>query len=159
MFKTILVATDLSENSDLTLRHALAIARSCQARLHIVHALEDLSDDARNTLMMFVLDDKTRSRVLRGRGDAARALLSARLEEFWQQAGDKDLDSRDLVSSAEVVDGPPAEAILREAQRLEAELIVLGAHRHSVSQTYLGTVAKRVLRRSRVPTLIVPRPE
>ncbi|GAB6147125.1 hypothetical protein JCM12294_45690 [Desulfocicer niacini] len=39
---------------------------------------------------------------------------------------------------------------------MNADLIVMGTHEKGVSHTFLGTVAKRVLQRSRTPALIVP---
>ncbi len=50
-------------------------------------------------------------------------------------------------------------AHLRRSVELGCDLIVLGAHDHGFSHTFLGTVAKRVLRRSKIPTLIVPNPD
>ena len=60
------------------------------------------------------------------------------------------------VSSVELVDGHSAEMILQRAAELNCQLIVMGTHEHGTGHTFIGTVAKRVLRRSQIPTLIVP---
>jgi nucleotide-binding universal stress UspA family protein len=63
---------------------------------------------------------------------------------------------QDQIETIEIIDGYPAEVILRRAHELKCNLIVLGAHDHGFSHTFLGTVAKRVLRRADIPTLVVP---
>ena len=44
----------------------------------------------------------------------------------------------------------------RRAKTHNCDLIVMGSHERGMSHTFLGSVAKSVLRRSHVPTLIVP---
>lgn len=52
--------------------------------------------------------------------------------------------------------GSPAAAILRIADELESDLIVLGTHgRTGLTHLLLGSVAERVLRGARVPVLSV----
>lgn len=55
------------------------------------------------------------------------------------------------------VQGPTAETILAQAELLDATLIVLGAHhRGAIRELFVGSVARRVLRHTRRPVLIVP---
>ena len=55
-----------------------------------------------------------------------------------------------------VCESYPAEEILKTASKHDCDLIVMGSHERGMTHTFLGSVAKSVLRRSRVPTLIVP---
>lgn len=56
-----------------------------------------------------------------------------------------------------VVDENPAEAVLREAQALGATHIVLGSHGHAVVfELLVGSVTQAVLRKSRIPVVVVP---
>lgn len=82
--------------------------------------------------------------------------MAERQKEFWQHVSDEDKDIQNQVASIELVDGYPAEVILRRASELGCDLIIIGADEHGFSHTFLGTVAKRVLRRSSIPTLVVP---
>jgi universal stress protein A len=53
-----------------------------------------------------------------------------------------------------VVNGDPAEAVLKAARDLNADLIVMGTHgRKGLSHLVLGSVAERVIRESPIPVL------
>jgi len=57
------------------------------------------------------------------------------------------------------VEGLPADEILRAARRARADLVVMGTHgRRGVSRLFMGSVAERVVRESRVPVLTVRAP-
>lgn len=152
----LLFATDLSRNSTYALRQAAVLAQATGAEIHVLHVNEPLSEDAAITLEMFVLNEDARKAATERRHEMVRQLLAERQARFWSQLKGDDAQIRNQVTSVEVTDGYPAEVILRRSKELECDLIVLGAHDHGFSQTFLGSVAKRVLRRSQIPTLIVP---
>lgn len=156
LFTNILFATDLSQNSTYALRHAASLAQATGAEIHVLHVAEPLSDDARVALEMFVLNEASRKQALEKRGEMLRNLLAERQERFWGAMEGEDAKIRAQVTSIEIVEGYPAEAILRRAKDLNCDLIVMGAHDHGITHTFLGSVAKRVLRRAAIPTLIVP---
>lgn len=153
---TILYATDLSNTSVHAFRYAVCLAKALDARLHILHAIEPISEEARMTLQLFVADPAQRRAALEQRAQTARALLDERQEIFWAQLPADEQALRTRVDEIEVIEGFAAEAILQRAQNLPADMILMGSHAHGISHTFLGTVAKRVLRRARIPTLIVP---
>ncbi|MGI9512770.1 MAG: universal stress protein [Anderseniella sp.] len=152
----ILFTTDLSKNSTYALTHAASMAKMTGAKLHVLHVVEPLSDDARVTIQMFMQDEESRDKAMSTRHEHAKAVLAERQKNFWAALPEEDRDVREQVESIELVDGYPAEVILRRAKELKCDLIVLGAHDHGFSHTFLGTVAKRVLRRADIPTLVVP---
>lgn len=152
----ILFATDLSENSTPAGLRAAGLARATGARVHLLHVQEPLSEDARVTLELFMLSEHGRDDALRRRREMVEGVLAERQERFWETLGDAAGALRDQLEAIEVVEGYPAETILRRAHELGVDLVVLGAHNHGLTQTFLGSVAKRVLRRSDIPTLVVP---
>lgn len=152
----ILCATDLSKHSAHTLCHAAGLAAVTGAKLHMVHAVQPMSDDARITLQMFMQTTGSAEAAMKARHDHAKTVMAERQKHFWNHVAEEDKEIQNQVASIELVDGYPAEVILRRAAELKCDLIVLGAHEHGYSQTFLGTVAKRVLRRSPIPTLVVP---
>jgi nucleotide-binding universal stress UspA family protein len=61
--------------------------------------------------------------------------------------------------TALTVQGPTVETIVEQAERLGADLLVLGAHHHGlIERLFIGSVARQVLRRTPCPVLIVPEP-
>ena len=65
----------------------------------------------------------------------------------------------DQIAAIEVCEGYPEEQILKKAKEFDCDAIIMGANEKGVSNTFLGSVAKRVLRRSRTPVIIVPLPK
>lgn len=152
----ILFATDLSDNSYFAFRHAVALAHLSGAEIHVLHVVEPLSDDAKTTLLLFVQDEKKRQEAMASRIEPARVRLQERQDKFWGEVEEAECKVRDQIVALDVVEGYAAEEILSRANANSCDLIVLGTHQHGFSHTFLGSTAKRVLRRSRVPTLIVP---
>jgi nucleotide-binding universal stress UspA family protein len=55
------------------------------------------------------------------------------------------------------VQGPTVDMILAQADQLQADLIVVGSHGHGATYDLLvGSVSSGVIRKSRVPVLVVP---
>ena len=154
--KTILYATDLSNTSVYAFRYALCLANALDVRLHLLHVVEPVSEEMRMTLQLFVADRKARDVAINHRRETVKALLEERQAVYWQHLPKDDQALRDRVDDIEIVEGFAAEEILKKADSLSAGMILMGSHEQGVSHTFLGTVAKRVLRRSRIPTLIVP---
>jgi len=56
-----------------------------------------------------------------------------------------------------MVQGPTVETIVRQAEKLEAEVIVVGSHgRGKLFDLVVGSVSAGVIRKSKVPVLVVP---
>ena len=152
----ILVATDLSGNSDNALRFALSMAQANNAKLHVLHVTEPLSQDAVVTMQMFMQDDASLKQAITNRHEFVKQLLKDNQKAFIKTLSADDKDAYASVSSVELVDGHPAEEILTRAKKLKCGLIVMGTHEHGTGHTFIGTVVKRVLRRSTIPTMVVP---
>ncbi len=59
--------------------------------------------------------------------------------------------------SVHIRDGNPAAEIVRAAQELASDLIVMGTHgRTGLSHLLMGSVAEQVIRQSKVPVVAVP---
>jgi nucleotide-binding universal stress UspA family protein len=61
-----------------------------------------------------------------------------------------------LAIETEILEGHPADQVLRAAERFHADLIVMGRRGRSAIQRWLlGSVSERVLRDAQCPTLVV----
>ena len=80
----------------------------------------------------------------RAREEAQRALAPI-VQEFGPER-----------TEVAVGEGPPADALLRMADRVEAELVVVGPHGHGPG--LLGSTAAQLIRSSPIPVLVVREP-
>ena len=154
--KNLLYSTDLSKNAPIAFGYAAYLAKLTGADIHILHVLARLSDDAAFAIQVYVQDDRQRRDMLAKRGERAQKILDEQLEAFWAAQDDEDKKIRSQIKSITVCESYPAEEILKASRKHRCDLIVMGSHERGVSHTFLGSVAKSVLRRSHVPTLIVP---
>ena len=156
MIKKILYATDLSENSAYAFRYALLSAQQNDARIHILHVLEEIK---KNILGAYY--DLEKIQEIREKGkEEIKNRIQKRLENFCEKELMKDSECRYLVASTEVVEGDPAAEILRKADELGADLVVMGTHgKGLLEHAFLGSVAEKVLHRIKVPVLTIPIPK
>lgn len=154
--RKILYSTDLSKSSTAAFEHASYIAKKTGAEIHILHVVEKLSNEAKITLQTYVMDRNVRHDLLQERVHNAEAKLHQRQDNFWDNLHADELHVRQQISSINVVEGFPAETILKYAKELEVDLIVMGTHEKGIMHTFLGSVAKNVLNRAHVPMLIIP---
>ena len=157
--RSLLYSTDLAHNSIYAFRYAAYLAKLTGAEIHILHVLESLSDDARFTIEAYVMDREKRHKILDERLERARGRLMERQDKFWAEQSAEDQKYREQIKTIDVCESYPAEEILKRSKQYDCDLVIMGGHEKGLSHTFLGSVAKSVLRRSRVPTLIVPLPE
>jgi nucleotide-binding universal stress UspA family protein len=153
--RKILYATDLSENSAYAFRYALNSAQQDGAKIHILHVMEEIKT---NILAAYYELEKLQEIRAKGK-EEIRARIQKRLEIFCQKEVVKDPECRDLVASIDVVEGDPAAEILRKANELEVDLVVMGTHgKGLLEHAFLGSVAEKVLQRIKIPVLTIPIP-
>jgi len=151
--RTILFATDLSGHAPEVARHAIGIAQRFGAKLHVLHALEPLSDYAYSLLDTYLPPETIEALRQQGGLDAAQQSMQQRLEQFCREQGVPE----GTIASIEVVEALPASAILDEAKKRGADLIVIGSHGQSaLSEMFMGSVAHKVIMKSDLPVLLVP---
>ena len=156
--KRILYATDLSPNSTHALRYANKIARQNNARLTILHAVE-MPSPTTFALISSVVDHEEMKARRAERVNYHIEQIRARLDRVCETecAYDPELVSR--IDKIEVRDGFAAEEILKEADASDCDMIVMGTHgKGALEYTFVGSVARRVLRRASKPVLVVPLP-
>lgn len=138
----IVCAVDFDEASRHALDYAIALAARLGASLTVVHAYEipvyPVSEDGMVELPVEVEAD-------------VEARVRARLEQFMAS-----VDPRGVPLEWRLLEGQPDLSVCQFAERLPAELLVVGTHgRGGLTHLILGSTAERIVRRSRVPVLSV----
>jgi nucleotide-binding universal stress UspA family protein len=141
--KPILAATDLSAPARHAVERAFLIAAQTHCELHIVHAMElDMLDSLRELLGANLSQTKTK----------IESEARTRLEEL---AGNPDTQ-RGIAPHLRVVSGNPLDVISREADALDAALVVFGARGESyLRHAMLGATAARLIRKTTRQTVLV----
>lgn len=139
-YERILVPTDGSDHAAVAVEHALSIARTYGAAVHVLFVVDtgQIAMAAEAGLAPQVRDD------LEARGERATAAIAA-------QVRDADLDA-----VAEVDEGVPSRVVLEYAGNHGIDMIVMGSQgRTGLDRYLLGSTAARVLRRAGLPVLTV----
>jgi nucleotide-binding universal stress UspA family protein len=142
-FRRILHASDFSPASRLAFTQAIELAKRDGARLTIAHVLTPpvpLVTDG--YVSPKVWDDVERQVRVQAQREIDRLIARARA------AG--------VRATGLLLDGTPADRIVRAARRLPADLIVMGTHgRGGLAKLFVGSVAERVIAMARCPVLTV----
>jgi len=89
-----------------------------------------------------------------------KALIEKRLKIIRENELKNNPEFKDITISIEICEGFPAEEILSSADELNCDAIIMGTHSKGIiANTFLGSTAKRVLRRTRKPVFIIPLPK
>jgi nucleotide-binding universal stress UspA family protein len=146
-YRRILVAVDGSTASAKGLREALRLAKAERARLSILHVVDEYPAFAALDGLMAGAPGADLVPALREGGKR----VLARAKSTAEKAG---VPAKAILR--EMLSGPAAYPIVREAKKVGADLIVLGTHgRRGVRRLVLGSDAEQVVRTAPVPVLLV----
>ncbi len=127
-YTKLVLAVDLTEESNVVAQRALAIARDSQAIIHLVHVIEPLGLTYGGDLPMDVSAVQNQ----------IQEQAAAHLKEFGRR-----LDISE--SEQHLIFGRPESEIQKAAEEIGADLIVVGSHgRHGLA-LLLGSTANGVL--------------
>lgn len=141
--KNILAPIDLSPSSEGVFDLACLFAKQLDCKLWLIHVAAPDPD--------FVGYGVGPQYVREQRADELRK------EHVDLQAMAKRAEARGVVAEALLVQGPTAETLVLESERLKADMVVMGSHGHgALYSAVMGSTSNQVLRDSRVPVLIVP---
>ena len=157
--RKILYTTDLTKNSSYALYFAIDLARKNEAKINILHCVEAIppalyAEAAFTNLPEVLQRDKDREK----KQDVVE--IKERLQQFCQSMESQiGAPCVDLVSEIIVKEGHAVEEILNTAATKECDVIVLGSHGKGwLKHTFLGSVARSVLERTRKPVFVIPLP-
>lgn len=139
----ILVATDFSPGSLPALGVAKDVVRAVGAEATLLHVAQRPSSFVSSALMPF---GNTWMPPSKAALDQLEVLGVRTLEDLSQQYG---------LSSFEQLHGSPAEIIVKRAEELDVEMIIMGSRgRTGLARLVLGSVAEKVIRDSRCSVLV-----
>ena len=142
VLKQILVATDFSESAAVALAYGRDLARTFNARLHVLHAVEDV-------MLRYSPEVGFASPDLQKDLEAA---AKRDLEKLITEDDRKTLTVVPVISTAVNI----ATEIVEYAKANSIDLVITGTHgRGAVKHFLMGSVAERVVRTAQCPVLTV----
>ncbi len=157
-YRNILYATDLTANSQYAFKHAVLLARTTQAKIHLLHVIPEI-DAGFRTYVSSIMGQGTLESFEAKHEEEARKELTTKLEKFIQdELADRPEDLKNI-AGVDVVHGHPVAKILMTADKMDADVIVMGTHgQGAVTHAFLGSVAEKVLRKTKRPVFVIPIP-
>jgi nucleotide-binding universal stress UspA family protein len=167
--KKILYATDLSENARYAFAYAVSLADLYNAAITFIHVLPEVPDLIDKNIIGYISEDRWEEIKSQNVDEAREALIGKRrdhlavrdaLHQFSENVKHGH-ESKGFVTDDIIVErGNPVEKILKQAEEKNCDLIVMGTHgQGKLADAMMGSTARRVLRRSRKPVLVVRLPE
>ncbi len=139
----LLVAVDLSDSTQIVVEKAEEIAKALSAEVWLLHNAEPAPD-----ALEFRADPQTAREDLAERFHHKHSQIQEIARRF-REAG--------LKATALLVHGAMVETILKEASKLDVDMIVVGAHgRSAMYKVLVGSVSDGVLYKSKCPITIIP---
>jgi nucleotide-binding universal stress UspA family protein len=141
--KNLLVAVDLERETPELLRRAAWLAEKLGSTLWVVHVTAAEPDYV-------------------GYGVGPQYIRDLRAEDLLDEHRYlrdycEELRARGIEAQGLLIQGPTVDMILREAQKLEVDLVIIGAHDHGfLYNAFSENTALELVKKARIPILTIP---
>lgn len=163
--KSILFATNLSKNCVPAFDVAVMLSLKFEAKITLLHVMESIPDYVEGRLegllgenqwqeMMHAHETDIRQKLIGKR--SSNALIQKALEIFCSEAGIDDASCGYQAREVVIDDGDVTESILANAKAHECDIIIMGAPETRLLKKSIGNTTKSVLKKSKVPVIVVP---
>lgn len=167
-YKKILYTTDLSESGRHAFHHAASLTNRYGADLTVFHVVEG-GPELDRRLFGYVdeeLWEEIKTRNLKDAQDILtqrrrdNAAIKACIGQYCEEVQGTMPDHPDVSYSILVKIGDPVNLIIEESEKGNYDLIIMGSHGHGpIRAAMMGNTVLRVVKRSRVPILVIRVPE
>ncbi len=138
----ILVPVDFSTTCNKAFAYARGMVKSWGGELHLLHVLDTDFLTGAVHITIEPLDES----VAKWRKRAEEKLATTYHGE----------DGTDLPGKIHIREGKPHDEILKAAEELDVDMIIIGSHgRHGIERAIFGSVAERVVKNAPMPVLVI----
>ena len=140
MFKRIVVPIDLQDATLAVKAVAIAIeeAKKHKAEIYVMTVLPGFG----MPLVASFFPDEAMKEAVKKVGREMKKYVKANFPD-------------DVVTHPVITEGNPAEQILKQAKKVDADLIVIASHNKSLSQVLLGSCAAKVVEQSKCSVMVI----
>ena len=150
--KRILIALDYDPTAQTVAEEGYSIAKSTKAEVILLHVVpyEDYYTSVTNYPVMGYGGFGQTETMLMADMKTLKAEAKDYLEKSKQHLGDESIQTL-------VEEGDSADAILKTAEKINADFIIMGSHSHRwLDHILMGSVTEKVLHHTSRPLLIIP---
>lgn len=141
-YKKILVAVDFSHVSALAFKTAIDLAGKIGVKVKVVHAIPMQTTGLPKNADAIYIEDLHMQQT-----QGAKIQLDEFVEKHTRRASEVE---------TEVLTGEPQTEVLRATEEPGVGMIVMGTHgRTGLRELLMGSVAENILRRARIPVILV----
>jgi nucleotide-binding universal stress UspA family protein len=164
-YKTILFTSNLSKTSRIAFQQAALLANQFNAKLILLHIMEGPSGNYESFVSNLFSENEWQKILRKNRDEAKHALVGkvtpkqmarTALSAFCKEGAE--VDENYEIPNYEIIvkEGEVIETILKQAKESNCDLIVLGSSEGLLSGLSVGKNIKSVLKKSKIPVLVVP---
>lgn len=156
--RTILFCTQLGPRAAHIFQYAYLLAERLGAKIVVLHVRSVLDTEQEAMVEGYTGKGSVHSLVDRDEHETEVA-IEQRIEKYFADEASV-TNWHDVVDRIVVAEGRARDEILKQVEAVDADLVVVGAHRHRLMDLLLGrTTAHKLIEGSRVPVVVVPVPE
>jgi len=153
--KKILYPTDMSETSNHAFGYAASLANRYDAVITIFHVLQNPMPTSENLVTNVIGNTKWQELLSRNKTEVVEK-IRLRLEKYCEETRAELSACPFLMEEVIVKIGNPVKEIIQEVDQKDYDMIIMGAHGHgAIAGAVMGSVSRRVVRRSTTPVLVV----
>ena len=154
----ILHPTDRSDSSNHAFNYAASVANRYDATVTVFHVVEDTSPRS-ESLVANLIGEKRWTDILDRNKAEVIENLTLDLENFCEKTKAQMTSCPFLVDRIIVKLGNPVNEIMREVENNVYDMIIMGARGQGLlAGAVMGSVSRRIVRRSETPVLVVRLP-
>jgi len=163
--KTILFATNLTQDCTKAFSSAVILALKFQAKIVILHVIEKIPDYVEGRLEGLLGEEAWNEIRQTHENEALQTLIGKRstskliceaLEHISIGAGIDEASCGYQAQEVVLGDGNAADSIIKHSKKHACDLIILGSRESRRQTKSIGATIKSVLQRSKTPVMVVP---
>jgi nucleotide-binding universal stress UspA family protein len=146
MFTHILCPTDLKERALIALKTAVQVAHQFNARITMLNVHDEFLSKPEREMLRVSFDSL--------KAEYAQVAVESREQ---MRAAMRQLNAEDIQVAYKLSEGKPAKKIVKVAQKLSVDLIVMATDgRDNIKDFVTGTITEHVINHASCPVLVIP---
>ncbi|RPJ10800.1 MAG: universal stress protein [Desulfobacteraceae bacterium] len=156
--KKILYATDLSGSAKHAFNYAATIAGKFDATIIVLHVVETIPSNTEWQIVEYLGQDRWKEIQEKKKQDFIES-VKKNLNNFCDEISSNMKSCPFIVEEILIKEGIPVDEIIKTADSKNCDMVIMGTHGYGMlTDALIGSTARRVVRRSKKPVMVIRRP-